>query len=127
MLNYFDIVFQKSLDLSKIKFETPANESLKNDIIKSLQSEKDKDLFKSKIFNENEKLIAEIQENSSIQIILTNKNNESIIDLLGELLIELEELKNQKKIESLEKDLVNNLDENSFSELIKLKSQINRE
>ena len=32
-----------------------------------------------------------------------------------------------KKIESLEKELINNLDENSFSELIKLKSQINRD
>ena len=127
MLNYLDIAFQKISDLSKIEFESPENESLKNDIIKSLQSEEEKNLFESKILSENKKLIAEIQENSSIHIILTNKNNESVIDLLGELLIELEELKNQKKIESLEKDLVNNLDENSFSELIKLKSQINRE
>ena len=32
-----------------------------------------------------------------------------------------------KKIESLEQKLINNLDENSYSELIKLKSQLNRE
>ena len=127
MLNYFDITFQKISDLSKVKFETSVNESLKNDIIKVLQSEEDKNSIKSKIFKEHEKLIIEIQENSSIQIILTNKNNESVAESLNELLIEFEELKNQKKIESLENDIVNNLDENSLSELIKLKSQINRE
>ena len=55
------------------------------------------------------------------------KKDEAILDLLGELLTELEELHNLKKIESLEKELINNLDENSYSELIKLKSQVNRE
>ena len=70
-----NITFQKISDLSKVKFETSVNESLKNDIIKVLQSEEDKNSIKSKIFKEHEKLIIEIQENSSIQIILTNKNN----------------------------------------------------
>ena len=41
--------------------------------------------------------------------------------------MELKDLNNQKKIESLEKKLINNLDENSYSELLRLKSQINRE
>ena len=50
-----------------------------------------------------------------------------MIELLNDLLIELEELNNLRKIESLEKELINNLDENSYSELIKLKSQVNRE
>ena len=43
------------------------------------------------------------------------------------MLAELKDLNNLKKIESLEKDLINNLDEHSYSELIKLKSQLNRE
>ena len=127
MLNHFDVALEKASDLSKVEFESKVNESLKNDILKSFHAEKGTELFKSKILSEHEELIKEIQENSSIQIILVNKNNESIAELLSELLIEFQELKNQKKIESLEKDLVNNLDENSFSELIKLKSQINRE
>ena len=55
------------------------------------------------------------------------KNNEAILELLNELLAEMKELNDLKKIESLEKDLINNLDENSYSELIKLKSQLNRE
>ena len=55
------------------------------------------------------------------------KNQESILELLNELLVEMKELSDLKKIESLEKDLINNLDENSYSELIKLKNQLNRE
>ena len=83
--------------------------------------------IQSKISADYKKLIEEIQENSSIQIIVKVKNDEEILELLSELLIELEELNNLKKIESLEKELINNLDENSYSELIKLKSQVNRE
>ena len=34
---------------------------------------------------------------------------------------------NKKKIESLEKKLINNMEEKAYTELLKLKSQINRE
>ena len=83
--------------------------------------------IKSKTIDEHKSLVQEIQENSSIQIITKAKNKESILELLNELIEEIRELNDLKKIESLEKDLINNLDENSYSELIKLKSQLNRE
>ena len=86
-----------------------------------------KDQIHLKISNDYNKLAEEIQENSSIQIIAKAKNDEAILELLTELLAELKELNNLKKIESLEKELIKNLDENSYSELIKLKSQLNRE
>ena len=81
----------------------------------------------SKIDDEYKQLIEEIRETSNIQIITKGKTNEDILGLLDELIIDLKEQNNLKKIESLEKKLINNLDENSFSELIKLKSQLNRE
>tara|TARA_B100000780_G_scaffold108873_1_gene76140 strand:+ start:356 stop:538 length:183 start_codon:yes stop_codon:yes gene_type:complete len=56
-----------------------------------------------------------------------DKNDQDIFDLLNELILDFREQNNLKKIESLEKKLINNLDENSYSELIKLKSQLNRE
>jgi len=68
-----------------------------------------------------------LKKYKSIQIIVKVKNDEAILELLSELLFELQELNNLRKIESLEKELINNLDENSYSELIKLKSQVNRE
>jgi hypothetical protein len=86
-----------------------------------------KDAVQEKISINYNKLVEEIHENSSIQIILKTKNEEGVLELLDELLLELKELSDLKKIESLEKELINNLDENSYSELIKLKSQLNRE
>ena len=60
-------------------------------------------------------------------MILKEKNEEDIKDLLNELILDSKEQNNLKKIESLEKKLINNLDESSYSELIKLKSQLNRD
>ena len=48
-------------------------------------------------------------------------------NLLDELIKDHKEQSNLRKIESLEQKLINNLDENSYSELIKLKSQLNRD
>ena len=60
-------------------------------------------------------------------MITNDKSDQDIIDLLDDLILDFKEQNNLKKIESLEKKLINNLDENSYSELIKLKSQLNRE
>jgi len=127
MLNFPKIVLKKIEDISKIIFLSEKNESLKKIIVSSLLEGDNEDKIQSKISGDYKKLIEEIQENSNIQIIVKVKNDEAILELLSELLIELEELNNLKKIESLEKELINNLDENSYSELIKLKSQVNRE
>ena len=60
-------------------------------------------------------------------MIIKNKSNEDITDLLDELIQDHKEQSNLRKIESLEQKLINKLDENSYSELIKLKSQLNGE
>ena len=127
MLNYLNITQKKIEELSEITFSSEKNESLKKLIITSLLEGNDKDKVQSKISSDYKKLIQEIKENSSIQIITKAKNNDAILELLDELLAELKGLNNLKRIESLEKELINNLDENSYSELIKLKSQLNRE
>ena len=72
-------------------------------------------------------MVQEIGEKSNIHIISKDKKEDEITELLDELILEFKNENNLKKIESLEKKLINKLDENSFSELIKLKSQINRE
>ena len=73
------------------------------------------------------KEVNEINENSNIQIITENKSNQEIAEILEELMQDHRDQSNLKKIESLEEKLINNLDENSYSELIKLKSQLNRD
>ena len=125
MLNYFDLASKKISEISEVVFFSEKNENLKKLIIVSLLEGNNKEKILSTINVDYKNLIEEIQENSSIQVIVKTKNDEAILVLLAELLAELKELNNLKKIESLEKELINNLDENSYSEFIKLKSQIN--
>ena len=128
VLNYFEIASKKLEELSEIEFISEKNESLKNTIITALSNSNSKnDNALEKIRKEYQDLSGEIEENSNIQITTKNKNDQDILDLLDELIRDFKEQDNLKKIESLEKELINNLDENSYSELIKLKSQLNRD
>ena len=60
-------------------------------------------------------------------MILKGKNTMQITEFLDELILDFKEQNNLKKIESLEKKLIDNLDESSYTELIELKSQLNRD
>ena len=127
ILNYLEIAAEKLEELSEIQFLNEKNESLKSAIITSLTDGNDKEVISSKIKIDYDKIIKEINENSNIQIIIKNKTNKKILSLLDELIQDHKEQSNLRKIESLEQKLINNLDENSYSELIKLKSQLNRD
>ena len=127
ILNYLDLTSKKIEELSEIEFIAEKNEGLKSIIITSLSEGNDRKVLSSKINTNYEKIIKEINENSNIQLITKNKNDQDILDLLEELILDHKEQTNLRKIESLEQKLINNLDENSYSELIKLKSQLNRE
>ena len=96
-------------------------------LITSLTDRKDKEDIKIKIENDYGNTLKEINENSNIQIIIKNKSEDQVSNLLDELIQDHKDQGNLKKIESLEQKLINNLDENSYSELIKLKSQLNRD
>ena len=114
-------------DLSEIEFLSKKNESLKKEITTYLIDGNDMEVINKKINTSYEKIVREINENSNIQIIIKNKNEEEVANLLDELIKDHKEQSNLRKIESLEQKLINNLDENSYSELIKLKSQLNRD
>ena len=126
-LNYLEIASRKLEELSDIEFLSEKNESLKCEIVNSLTEGNKKEAISKKINSGFENIVKEINENSNIQIIIKNKNDEEVLNLLDELLRDHREESNLRKIESLEQKLINNLDENSYSELIKLKSQLNRE
>ena len=114
-------------ELSEIEFLSEKNETLKNEIISSLAEGNNRETISLKINTDFDKIIKEISENSNIQIITKNKTDQEILELLDELIQDHKEQTNLRKIESLEQKLINNLDESSYSELIKLKSQLNRE
>ena len=127
ILEYYDLVLDKTEELINIEFISEKNDSLKNTILDSLNKGVNKNLLNSKIKMDYAEIITEINENSNVQIITKNKTDQEILDLLHELMQDHKDQTNLKKIESLEQKLINNLDENSYSELIKLKSQINRD
>jgi DNA primase len=127
MINYPNIASKKIEDLTEIVFVSEKNESLKKLIISLILENNNKEEILFKISENYENLIKEIKDISSIQIILKAKNEETILDLLIELILELKAMDSLKKIETLEQELINNLDENSYSELLKLKNQLNRE
>ena len=85
------------------------------------------ELVVSRINSEYQNIISEINENSNIRMIIKNKSDQEISDFLNELIQDHKDQSSLKKIESLEKELMNNLDENSYSELLRLKSQLNRD
>ena len=103
------------------------NENLKNAIISAQSQEGTEKDIKEKIENDYKNLIIQIIENSNIQHISKDKDESQVLQLLDELINDFNEQTNLKKIESLERELLNNLDENSYSELIRLKNQLNRD
>ena len=127
IMNYAQIASKKLEQLSSTEFLEEKNENLKTICINHLTDENKKEDIKSIVNKENEKILDEVKENSNIQIITENKSNQEIAEILEELMQDHRDQSNLKKIESLEEKLINNLDENSYSELIKLKSQLNRD
>ena len=127
IMNNLNIAFKKLEELSNSEFYTKENEILKNEILSLISEGKEENFINSKIQLKHQSIISQINENSYIQIISKNKSDEDIEIMIDELINDLKDQGNKKKIESLEEKLINNLDENSFSELIKLKSQLNRE
>ena len=127
ILNYLEISSKKLEQLNEIRFVSEKNEILKNLIINLISQSDEDPETKVKINQEYDNIIKEIEENSNIQLITKNKTAQEILDLLGELMQDHKDQNNLKKIESLEQKLIKNLDENSYSELLKLKTQLNRE
>ena len=78
ILNYFDIASKKIEKLSEIEFLAEKNESLKNLIITSLTDGDNQNVINSKINTSYENIIKEINENSNIQIIIKNKNDQDL-------------------------------------------------
>ena len=127
IFNYANIALNKIDELSQLDFFSEKNNELKNEIIKFLTTENDIKVLKSNVNKTHKDLLKVIQDLSNVQIILKGKNTEQITEFLNDLILDFKEQNNLKKIESLEKKLINNLDESSYSELIELKSQLNRD
>ena len=127
MLNYKSIAESRTEELSEINFSSEECEELKNLIIKHLLGGLEKEDYKNKINKNFENLIKEIEKNSNLTNIMSKKETGEKQELLDELMQDLKEMNHFKRIEFLEGEAAKNLDESSYSELMKLKSQLNGE
>jgi DNA primase len=127
LLNYSDSARIKADDLLKINFSNEKNEELKKELINELKNNKTFEKNKPKIEEKYNDLVNEIEKNINLKNILIKKDNLERDEILADLIKELKEMNHLKQIEFLENKVAKNLDESSYSELIKLKSQLNSE
>ncbi len=114
-------------EISEITLNNPEYEDLKKYMINCVENDEINFEKLEKIINSNSKLIDEIKINSNIKMILKNRNEDEISEFLMEILDEIKKIKKTKKIKNLETKMINNFDDQSYSELIKLKTQLNTE
>ena len=127
LLNYLDCVKNKLEELLEINFTNDQNENLKKDIISSIKNNNFLDKVKLENTEKYKALISDIEKDVNLKNILSKKNNTEREETLNDLILELKEMNHLKQIEFLENEVAKNLDESSYSELIKLKSQLNRQ
>jgi len=127
LMNHLSSVRNKLEDLLEINFTNEQNENLKKEIIDLVKVNNFSDKNKSEIKEKYKDLINEIEKDANFKNILFKKDDAEREETLGDLILEIKEMNHLKQIEFLENKVAKNLDESSYSELIKLKSQINRQ
>ena len=127
LLNYLSSAKSKLDVLLEINFTNEQNNELKKEIIDYAKAN---DIFEKDKLKINEKykvLINQIEKNTNFKNILLKKENSEREEMLNDLIEELKKMNHIKQIEFLEDKVAKNLDESSYSELIRLKSQLNSE
>ncbi len=127
MLNYPELISPRTEIFKDISFSSKSLNSLKSELLDIIVSDSlNESSFKS-LQNKYPNLIKDIGQNSFIKNIFLKKDSNQQIELLNEILKELNEIKFSKKIDELESKLMKDFDEQSYSDLIDLKSKINKE
>jgi len=127
MYNYPKIISPRSEIFEEIKFSSKSLNNLKSDLLNLISAGK---FEKNNILNIGEKyssIVKDINRNSVIKNIFEKKNESQQIELFNEILKELNEIKFSKKVDELENTLMKEFDEKSYSDLMQLKSKINKE
>ncbi len=127
MYNYPKIISPRVEIFKDIKFFSNNLNKLKSELLDLISAGK---FDKKKTLNLDEKysgLIKDINQNSVIKNIFLKKDETQQIEMLNEILKELNEIKFSRKIDELENKLIKEFDEKSYSDLMQLKSQRNKE
>ena len=127
MFNYPKIISPRVEIFREINFSSKKLNIIKSELLDLIVEEKFNKQNIPAFMEKHSKLIDDINQNSVIKNIFLKKNESQQVDLLNEILKELNEIKFSKRIDALEEKLMDNFDEKSYSDLIELKKQINKE
>jgi len=127
MLNFAEIITPRFEILNEVVFSSKSLNNLKSEIISIVSQDKFNEKTKLELLKKYPNLIDDIDQNAVIKNIFLRKNEKQRVELFKEILKELNEIKFSKKIDSLEEKVINDFDEKSYSDLIKLKSQVNKD
>ena len=121
MLNFAEIITPRFEILNEVVFSSKSLNNLKSEIISIVSQDKFNEKTKLELLKKYPNLIDDIDQNAVIKNIFLRKNEKQRVELFKEILKELNEIKFSKKIDSLEEKVINDFDEKSYSDLIKLK------
>ncbi len=125
MINFNSVTQLKIEELSELTFSSEESNNLKDEILNKLSKDEDKTNLLIELEIKFKNLIREVEDNTVLRDLMAKKDKEGRLELLDELLFDLKEMKKLKEIEFLENKLTKNMDESSFSELVRLKNQLN--
>ena len=127
MINHPNAAMTKIEELSELKLSSEENNELKKELLENLLRKSDSKVIQLNINKKFDNLVAQIEKNSNLKNIIEGKNVEEKAEMLEEFFQNLKEMNQLKEIEFLESKVAKNLDESSYTELIKLKNQLNKE
>ena len=127
MMNYPELISPRTEIFKDISFSSKSLNSLKSELLDFIISDNLNESNFNILKNKYPNLIKDISQNSFIKNIFLKKDSNQQIELLNEILKELNEIKFSKRIDELESKLMKDFDEQSYSDLIELKSKINKE
>tara|TARA_B100000242_G_C42801948_1_gene372993 strand:- start:287 stop:658 length:372 start_codon:yes stop_codon:yes gene_type:complete len=121
MKNYPEVVKRHIEILEEINL-SEENNTLKNEIINLLLNNKVEDGN----FDEIHKIsLKKINDNCVIKNIAQNKKPEVVTEMIFDLIGEIKKIQKLEKLEKRETELMENFNENSYNEFLKLKNQLN--
>ena len=123
-------LFEKNIELlADLNLYSPICKDFLNKIVDFLtDNNEDKKNFNESDFIKNEfsDLIKKIKLLAPIKFILKSKNDEEkLLKIFNEIVLDIEKFDNLQKIEFLEKKLIEDMNEETFKELLELKKQVN--
>ncbi len=127
MYNYPEIISPRLEILSDIILSSTKLNEIKIKILSFISKNEFNDQNKNKLKTEYLNHINDINQNSVVKNIFEKKDENQKVELLNEILKELNEIKFSKRIDQLEEKLMKEFDEQSYSDLIQLKSRVNKE